>query len=190
MPPRAKPGSARGETSAREANTSRRRARPSPQANNGPSGRTKARGPATLADLVLKVYPSRELDDLRLIACHASWWRHVPKRIVANARPHKLRGTTLTLTCTTSTWSQELTFMHDELLTMLHSDHRLKAIEKLRFVVGHVPEWVEATLPPLHARAEALPEDVAQTIAQIGDAGLQSAIAGAVYASLSRKQEG
>lgn len=164
---------------------SREYKKPSPKATaeaRPRRNRHHGRGEATLADLVLRVYPSKKPDDTQLVAAHARWHITQSKLVRQNARPSRLRDGVLFVACTTSSWAQELTFRSEAIMKSLVSDPHLAQVHSLRFTVGKVTPLAEpeiALKPPSYVH---IPENVARAIAEVRDADLQHAIAGAAAA--------
>lgn len=146
------------------------------------------RGPATIAELVPKVYPSHEPEDLRLVRALAWWERHVPARIVKNARPARLARGLLVIHAVTSAWAQELTMLLPRFTPGLIAAVPGLDSKKIKVQVGPLPPRPARRpdppeIPPLDLAQ--LPDGVGRALAAIGDDDLRDAIARAAAQSLA-----
>lgn len=146
------------------------------------------RGPATIAELVPKVYPSHEPEDLRLVRALAWWDRHVPPRIVRNARPAKLVRGLLVIHAVTSAWAQELTMLLPRFVPGLVAGVPGLDPRRIKVQVGPLPARPPARpeppkIPPLDVSQ--LPDGVGRALAAIGDDQLRDAVARAAAQSLA-----
>lgn len=152
------------------------------------------RGLATLGELVPRVYPSNEPEDQRLVRALAWWDRHVPPRIVKNARPAKLARGVLVIHAVTSAWAQELTLLMPRFAPALCAAVPGLDASKIRVLVGRLPPAAPRTrvqpppIPPLDVQQ--LPDAVARALAAIGDDDVRDAVARAAAQSLAPRPRG
>jgi len=152
------------------------------------------RGPATIRELVPRVYPSHEPEDLRLVRALAWWDRHVPPRIVKNVRPAKLTRGLLVFHAVTSAWAQELTMLLPRFTPGLIAAVPGLDAKMMRVKVGPLPPrppspYAKAPpIPPLDIQQ--LPDAVARALAAIGDDDVRDAVARAAAQSLAPRSRG
>src|SRR5690606_6113035 len=120
------------------------------------------------------------------------WWdRAVPPLVAANARPVSLRGGVLTIHVASSTWAQELSYLREQLRASLALRVPSLRLKELKIRVGPLPDPPRDhrpdVLPPPHKPLpiESLPEDLARSLAGIGDNALRETIARAAAVSLA-----
>jgi hypothetical protein len=146
---------------------------------------------ADLSQLVRRVYPKREPEELKTLRACGWWQRAVSERVLANARPVRLDGTVLSLHTSTGAWANTLQLESDGLLRRMRELSRDCRITELRFRVGKLPELTA----PLRALPEPqptvplaeLPDDVARELARIRDDKLRDSVARAVAMGLGRQ---
>lgn len=149
------------------------------------------RGPATLGELVTRVYPTNEPEDLRLVRAIAWWDRHVPPRITRSARPAKLYRGVLIIHCVTSAWSQELSMLLPRWLPALAAAVPGIDASKARLKVGALPPRPEPKPipPPIAPLAlTELPDAVAASLITIADDDVRDAVARAAAQSLAPRR--
>lgn len=152
------------------------------------------RGLASLSDLVPRVYPSDEPEDLRFVRAIAWWDRHAPPRVVKNARPAKLVRGGLIFHAVTSAWAQELTLLLPRFLPALHRAVPGLDERRVRVVVGPLPPRppqprpAPPPIPPLAVGD--LPDPVARALAAIPDDRVRDAVTKAAAQSLAPRRPG
>ncbi|UJR78828.1 Hypothetical protein I5071_8610 [Sandaracinus amylolyticus] len=154
--------------------------------------RRRRRGPqhgvASIAELMPRVYPSNEPDELRLVRTIAWWDRHVPPRVSRNARPTKLYRGTLMIHAVTSAWSQEISMLLPGWMQALA--RAVPGIDptKVRVKVGPLPPKPPSkpVPPPIAPLALTdLPDQVAASLITIADDQVRDAVARAAAQSLA-----
>jgi hypothetical protein len=152
------------------------------------------RGAAALGDLLARVYPSSEPEELRLVRAIAWWDKHVPPRIARNARPARMRRGALVIHAVTGAWAQELTMLLPTFLPPLERAVRGIDGRRTRVQVGPLPPRPAPPKPaaaPLPAMAVGdLPENVARGLAAIPDDRVRDAVARAAAQSLAPRRTG
>ena len=146
--------------------------------------------PVPLRDLVLKVYPSKEPDDVRAVRAFVWWEKAVPERVAQNARPVKLERGVLFVHAATNVWASELDFLKEDLLARLHRVAPRDQIRKVVVRVGKLPPRPEVPQPRKRRPSvpvTSLPDDVARALASVADDSLRQAIGGAASLSLGRQ---
>jgi hypothetical protein len=141
-----------------------------------------------LSELVPRVYPSNEPEDLKLVRAIGWWDRHVPPRIARNARPAKLRRGTLVIHAVTSAWTHEVSMSLPQWLGGLERAVPGLDTRKVRVQVGPLPPRPASPKPITKIAALAvteLPEDVAASLSRIHDDRVREAIANAAAQSLA-----
>jgi Dna[CI] antecedent, DciA len=163
---------------------------------NRPKRRRKKgppRGEATIAQLVPKVYPTNEPDELRLVRAIAWWHQHAPRRIAQNSRPARLRGDALFIHTSTGAWAQELTLLLPRLSPQLCAAVPGIDPAKIRTRSGPLPPapppaaTPAAPVPPLSFTQ--LPDAVARALVTIGDDQVRAAVASAAAQALARRRD-
>lgn len=118
------------------------------------------------------------------------WKIIVGQRVAERTRPASLQDGTLLVYVASAVWAQELTLLSPAILERLaRAGVPAKA---LRFRVGDIGERQPSKPagPPAAAPAKAaLPSDLEERLARIGDPGLRAAIAEAAAYSLGRVSE-
>lgn len=150
--------------------------------------------PRALSDLLPKVYPGKEPDDVRVIRAFQWWEKAVPPRVLANARPVRISRGVLTIHTATSVWANELKMLEPQLLESLHRRSPKAGVRSLRIKVGPLPPM------PISTRRErrqtpvvpvtALPEELARALAGVADDSVREAVAMAAGISLGRPRRG
>jgi hypothetical protein len=155
-----------------------------------PARRSKApRGLASIAELVPRVYPSKEPEELRLVRALAWWEAHLPARISKNARPAKIVRGALVIHTASSAWAQELVMLLPRHLEALAAAVPGLDPGKVRVQSGPLPPRplgpapVPPASPPLALHE--LPESVARALASIGNDAVREAVARAAAQSLA-----
>lgn len=149
------------------------------------------RGPATIAELVPRVYPTNEPEDLRLVRAIAWWERHVPPRVARNARPAKLYRGTLVIHAVTSAWAQEVSMLLPRWLPALARAVPGIEASKTRLKIGPLPPRPESkpVAPPIAPIAVTdLPDVVAASLIRIADDQVRDAVARAAAQSLAPRR--
>lgn len=142
-----------------------------------------------LSDLVAKVYPSREPEEVRAIRAFVWWEKAVPRRVLENARPVGVRRGVMTVHTATSVWANELEMLKPQLLDSLRRNAPKSGVRDIRVRVGKLPplQAPPPVRPPLPATPVAdLPEELARALAAMGDDGLRTAVHRAASVSLGR----
>lgn len=142
-----------------------------------------------LSDLVSKVYPSHEPDEVRAIRAFVWWEKSVPRRVLENARPVTIRRGVMYVHTSTSVWANELEMLKPQLLDSLKKHAPNSGIRDIRVRVGKLPplQAPRPVRPPAPAVPMAqLPEEVAHALAALGDDGLRDAVQRAAAVSLAR----
>ena len=112
--------------------------------------------------------PSPASDPLMLLA--ASWPEIVGDANAANSHPSQVVGSALAVTTRSSVWSQQLSFLSEEILAKVRARLPQTGIEQLRFRVGKLPtrsaappgaSAVKTPLRPRRARVESATIDEA-----------------------------
>lgn len=62
------------------------------------------------------------------------WQKIVGKQIAEKAKPHSLKRGCLVLKTESSTWSQELSFIEEELILKVNGQAGSKVVSKIRFI--------------------------------------------------------
>jgi hypothetical protein len=157
------------------------------------TGRKKGpkRGVATLGDLVTKIYPTNEPEDVCLVRAIAWWERSVPARIARSARPARLRRGLLVIHAVTGAWAQELTFLLPRFMPALERAVPGIDAKNVRVQVGPLPprptRRPEPVAHPPLALSE-IPHDVARMLAAIADDRVRDAVASAAAQSLAPRR--
>jgi hypothetical protein len=150
------------------------------------------RGLAALGEIVSRVYPSAQADELRLVRASAWWERHAPPRVARNARPARLRRGVLVFHAATSAWAQELQLLLPQLAPALARAVPGIDARRVRVHVGPVPPRPTPPSPPPPAAPPLslgeLPDPVARALAAIADDRLRDAIARAAAQSLAPRR--
>ncbi len=81
--------------------------------------------------------PSPATDPLMLLA--AAWPEIVGENNALNSHPSNVAGTALQVTTRSSVWSQQLSFLSEEILAKVRARLPRSGIEQLRFRVGKLP---------------------------------------------------
>ncbi len=141
--------------------------------------------PESLATLLVRAMPE--------VAARSSgpvprdvWHAIVGRRIADKAHPVSLERGTLYVRVGSASWAQELTFRAATIVERLAAQGF--AVERVRFRVGTVEPPALPPLPPRIAYVPApiaLPDELAATLADVGDAPLAAAIGAAASASLA-----
>lgn len=158
------------------------------RARTGRKRRGPERGLATLGELVPRIYPSNEPDDLKLVRAIGWWDRHVPPRIARNARPARLRRGALVIHAVTSAWTHEVSMCLPQWLAGLERAVPGLDTRKVRVQVGPLPPRPAARKPVARVPALAvtdLPDEVAASLSRIHDDRVREAIANAAAQSLA-----
>ena len=142
----------------------------------------------SVAKLLKSVYPAP--DQLEAAKAFSWWSRSVPPRILAHARPVRLSHGVLIVHVSSSVWANELHYLSDDLLTRLRQAAPTSGIEKIRFLVGPLPDIPKrpeaAPRPAEPVRLAALPEELGRALSRVQDDELRKAIAEAATTSLAR----
>jgi hypothetical protein len=142
----------------------------------------------SVATLLKGVYPAP--DQLEAAKAFSWWSRSVPPRILAHARPVRLSRGVLIVHVSSSVWANELHYLSDDLLTRLRQAAPTSGIEKIRFLVGPLPDIPKrpeaAPRPAEPVRLAALPEELGRALSRVQDDELRKAIAEAATTSLAR----
>jgi hypothetical protein len=119
-----------------------------------------------------------------------TWRRAIGERIAARSQPEQLRDGVLTLRVASSVWAQELSLLSSTIIERLAPLGF--AVRSIRCKVGGLDA---GPLPRAKAPARAnpppveLPADLAEELAQIGDADLRATIESAARAQLQARAE-
>lgn len=152
--------------------------------------RGKASEPKPLGDLVTKVYPSKEPDDVKAIRAFGFWEKAVPERVARNARPVALVRGALIVHTTTSVWAQEIDLLKEQLLDSMRKVSPRHGVRYLRAKVGPMPPRIndrKPTRPKAPAVPVAsLPEELARELGRVGDDEVRDAITKAAAVGLGR----
>ena len=146
-----------------------------------------------LSDLVAKVYPSHEPDEVRAIRAFVWWEKAVPRRVLENARPVGVRRGVMTVHTATSVWANELEMLKPQLLDSLRRNAPRSGVRDIRVRVGKLPplQAPRPVRPPAPATPVAqLPEELARALAALGDDSLRDAVHRAASVSLGRARTG
>ena len=142
----------------------------------------------SVSKLLKSVYPAP--DQLEAAKAFAWWGRAVPARIMNHARPVKLVRGTLIVHVTSSVWANELHYLCDDLLGRLRHEVPALRIDKIRFLVGPLPDLPKrpppSPPPPDPVHLASLPEDLGRALSRIEDDGLRKTITDAARTSLAR----
>jgi len=130
-------------------------------------------------------YPPLPLDVVR------AWDDAVGPLVARRARPARLRGRTLIIRASTSTWMSELQMLAPTVLSKLRTLCPDRVIDELRFELGALPSRPSApeTKPPPGEplrRCEEVPETISKAMTEVSDEDLRTTIEGAVASTLSR----
>lgn len=148
--------------------------------------------PTELSQLMRSVYPASQSEAWHTIRAFAIWEKAVPKRVLPYALPVALSKGTLFVNVKNSAWSQELSFLSEEILQAIRREVPEARVRKLRFRVGPLP-----TLPPLRRRYvrryapidfAALPPALAAEIAHIKDDALRAKVLQTARLSLGTRE--
>lgn len=141
-----------------------------------------------LGELVKKVYPAPE--QLQEVQVFGWWARALPRRVLENARPVRLRNGVLWVHARSAVWAQELQLMSDEILARIRAFAPGAGVVAIRFRVAPLPPLVlpdEKRRPPrVVADLNAIPEELGRELARIGDDELRNSIARAASLTLAR----
>jgi hypothetical protein len=145
--------------------------------------------PSGLSEVVAKVYPSHEPEDVRSIRAFVFWERAVPERVVENARPVRLERGVLYVHAATTVWANEIDLLKEDFLERLRKVAPESRIRAIRVKVGRLPprppvlrKEVRA-IPPKPLTD--LPDEVARALASISDDELRKTIGSAASYSLA-----
>ncbi len=151
----------------------------------------RKREPTELSQLMRMVFPSGQEDAWHTVRAFAIWEKAVPKRVLEHARPVSLKNGTLYVHVENSAWSQELSFLSEEILQAVRREVPEARVRKLRFRVAPLPP-----VPPPRRRfvrkyeplalAE-LPPALAAEIAQIKDEDVRAKILETALLSLGER---
>jgi len=152
--------------------------------------RRKRAEPKELKDLVQKVYPSKEPDDVKAIRAFGFWDKAVPASVAANARPVAFVRGTLIVHAATTVWAQEIDLLAPQLLASLKKLAPRSGVRRLKVKVGRLPPppaGPRPTRPPPPAvPVAALPEELARELGRVGDDDVRDAVGKAASISLGR----
>jgi hypothetical protein len=161
-----------------------------------PRTRRRRRGPprgeASIAELVPRIYPSNEPEELRLVRAIAWWDRQLPPRISRNARPAKLHRGKLVIHAVTSAWTHEISMLLPQWLGAMARAVPGLDTSKVRVQVGPLPPRppppapAAPPIPPLSITQ--LPDEVAAGLSRIGDDRVRDAVAKAAAQSLAPRR--
>ena len=156
----------------------------------GRQGQDRGGTPRSLAELVRRVYPSREPEDAAAIRVFTWWRRAVPARVFARARPVRLSHGTLYVHTASPAWALELHHLEPQLLASVQKHAPEARIRELRFKMGPLPDVPAGSRPdrkrPEPVAVASLPESLARALASIDDDDLREAISSAAAVSLGR----
>jgi hypothetical protein len=82
--------------------------------------------------------PMRAIDPIVLLA--AGWSEIAGPNVAANSHPAKIQGDTLFVTTRAGGWSEQLSYLHDQVLANVNARLPGAGIAKLRFNVGRIVE--------------------------------------------------
>ena len=142
-----------------------------------------------LANLVGKVYPSQQPEEVRAMRLFGVFAKSVSQRVQNNAGPVSFRNGVLTVHTTTSSWANALSLEGSQIIARLRARLPDVRVQRIVFRVGRMPELPEQVkiekplerLIPLTS----LPENVARELARVANDGLREAIARAAAVWLS-----
>jgi hypothetical protein len=142
-----------------------------------------------IANLVGKVYPDKQPEEVRAMRLFGVFAKAVSQRVQNNAGPVSFRNGVLTVHTTTSSWANALSLESAQIIARLRARLPDVRVQRIVFRVGRMPELPEQIKiePPL-ARViplTSLPESVARELARVGNDGLREAIARAAAVWLS-----
>jgi hypothetical protein len=115
-----------------------------------------------------------------------AWAAAVGELVARNSRPSRIKGKTLIVKVTTSTWMSEVQLLSGTILARLRDRRDLPLIEELRFELGELPAMgpghgARAEQPPRPRRATTgrpLPDPIARALAGVDNTELRGRIEG------------
>lgn len=145
-------------------------------------------GPATLAELLEKVYPSRL--GFAEVRAHRAFELALTERIKKNAHPARIFGDTLYIDVSSSAWAHELQMMAPALLAKLQAVDPKLPIRTLAFRVGQVPKRIPTPARPSYKPPEGTLTDaqLAAQVARIRDERSREAFLKAYLAAFGRPE--
>ena len=156
--------------------------------------RNKEDGITALANLVRKVYPTEQPEEIRAMRLFAAWSKVVSPRIAENARPVSYRNGILSVHTTTAPWSNALSFEAAQISAKLRARLPDVPVQRITFRVGRLPELPEQVHPepppPALIPLSQLPEEVARELARVKHDALRESLARAAAISLGKPTPG
>ncbi|MFW6051215.1 MAG: DciA family protein [Myxococcota bacterium] len=157
------------------------------------AGKRRRGGIASVDALLRKVYPAP--DQLPAVRVFRWWYRAVPDRVAERARPVRLRRGELVVHVASSTWAQELSFLHESLLRRCQRAAPEAGVRRILFKVGKLPPrpprpkepGPKEPAPVEPSELVKLPEDLARALAGIEDDRVREAVARAATTALSKR---
>ena len=155
--------------------------------------RRRGGGLESISNLVGKVYPSRQPEEVRAMRVFAAFTKVVSQRVQDNAGPVSFQRGILTVHTTTSSWANALSLESGQLLARLRARLPELPVQRIVFRAGKLPELrrsiAEEKPAPPTIPATQLPEDVGRELARIGHDGLREAVARAAAVSLGTRRK-
>jgi len=135
----------------------------------------------TLGSLLPQVYPSNSAEFIRQSELCAAWERYLPERVVKNARPIKFEKGVLSIHTTSSIWSNELSYLKDQILTLLKRCPAGHLVRDFRLRVGPLPPLtprIDPKKPPKASKRACteISEDLGRALATVRDDDLRTVI--------------
>jgi hypothetical protein len=145
-----------------------------------------------LSELIPKVYPSSEPEEMRALRVFTAYCKSVSERVLENARPVRFQEGVLMINTSTSTWANALSLESTQILADTRRRAKGVKVTRLVFRSGPLPELPK--LAPLPAKLvpiglDQLPDMVARELAGIADDALREAVTRAAVTALSLKLE-
>jgi hypothetical protein len=155
--------------------------------------RTRRKGSLeTLGKTLRNVYPGKEQFDEALV--FGSWNDAVPPRVALNAQPVRFQRGSLLVHVKSPVWSQELSFLKEDLLREVRAKAPSLKVRDIHFRVGPLPEVaripsLERPVPVPPPKRAALTPELLRALEQVDDEALRTVIRDAASVGLGRLEE-